>query len=158
MTGPLVTVHLLQLPVPLAARARQHFEELQREFTLMAATADDGAHEVPARLTALVASLQQRYAGVNDEATERLERAIARGDAVVEDHVLQVPPDAGPASRALGAVLDEADEFCRQGRHLLTLETPPDLVAYRRWYLGEVVDQLGGAAPRPWGPRPLRAV
>jgi hypothetical protein len=47
-------------------------------------------------------------------------------------------------------MLDEADEYCRRGEHLLTLETPPELVRFRRWYLQEFVNQIAGAAPEPW--------
>jgi hypothetical protein len=47
-------------------------------------------------------------------------------------------------------MLDEVDEFCRQGKHLLTLATPPELVAYRRWYLGEFIAQLAGRPATPW--------
>jgi hypothetical protein len=47
-------------------------------------------------------------------------------------------------------MLDEADEFCRQGKHLLTLATPPDLRRYRQWFLGEFVAQIGGRPPTPW--------
>ena len=163
MTGPVVgeriEVHLLALPVPVAARAREHFEELIREFALVHAGASDGqGPEVPRRLMDMVEALTTRFAGVNDEASQRLEEAIDRGDALIEDHVMVLPPEAGPASQALGAMLDEADDFCRQGRHLLTLATPPDLVAYRRWYLGEVAGQLAGAQPTPWPRYRLRPV
>jgi hypothetical protein len=48
-------------------------------------------------------------------------------------------------------MLDEADEFCRRGRHLLTLETPPELVVFRKWYLQEFIDQIErGAEPTAW--------
>ena len=33
---------------------------------------------------------------------------------------------------------------------LLTLEPARDVVAFRRWYLGELVGQLAGEPPRPW--------
>ena len=156
MTGPeaegLVTVHLLELPVPLAARSRQWFDELLREFALMSAGAADG-HEglhVPRRLMQMVDTLTAQFATVSDPPRERLEDAIDRGDEVIADHVLELPVQAAPATRALGDLLDEADRYCRQGQHLLTLATPDDLLPYRRWYLGEVEDQLGGAAPTPW--------
>ena len=64
--------------------------------------------------------------------------------------VLDIPVEAGPASQILNDMIDEADEYCRRGQHLLTLESPADCVAYRRWYLGEVVGQLAGADPVPW--------
>ena len=151
MTDDRVTVHLLDLPVPLAAGARQWFEELLREFALIHAGAADHARtEVPSRLTEMVDSLVTRYAGINDLAQERLEAAIDRGDAVIADHVLEVPREAAAASAALDAMMDEADEFCRQGKHLLTLTEPHAVQVYRRWYLEQVVSQVSGEAPVPW--------
>ena len=52
--------------------------------------------------------------------------------------------------RALGDLLDEADAYCAGGQHLLMLATPDDLLAYRRWYLGEFTRQAEGASPVPW--------
>jgi hypothetical protein len=46
-------------------------------------------------------------------------------------------------------MLNRADDYCRQGA-LLTLATPDDLVAFRRWYLGEFRAQINGARPTPW--------
>ncbi len=46
--------------------------------------------------------------------------------------------------------MDEADDYCRAGQHLLTLVTPPEALAFRRWYLGEFVRQIAGEQPRPW--------
>jgi hypothetical protein len=148
----LVEVHLHALPVPLAARSQQHFEELMREFLLIA----DGHqhrpsdHEVPARLMALVQTLVQQFGAVAGPAEERLADAIDRGDQVIDDHVLEVPPEAGPAAQTLGDLIDEADEYCRRGEHLLTLATPADCVAYRHWYLDQVITQIRGATPIPW--------
>jgi hypothetical protein len=148
----LVPVHLLELPVPLAAKSRQHFEEPMREFALIAAGVDaaDPTHHVPARLMRLVDTLVARFGGVTDEAEQRLDDAIDRGDGVIADHTLTVPAEAGTASQVLNDLIDEADEYCRRGQHLLTLASPPECVAYRRWYLGEVTGQIAGAAPTPW--------
>ena len=148
----LVTVHLLELPVPLAARSRQWFDELLREFALIRAGEQDDhdGREVPARLMEMVDALTTRFSGVNDEPRQRLDDAFDRGDRVIADHVLALPVEAASAIGALGELLDAADQYCRQGQHLLTLATPDDLVAYRRWYLGQIADQLHGAAPVPW--------
>ena len=151
--GPsLVTVHLLALPVPLAARSQQHFEELMREFLLIADGQRHGQseHLVPARLMNLVQTLVEQFGAVAGPAEERLADAIERGDQVIDDHVLEVPVEAGPAAQALGDLIDEADEYCRRGKHLLTLATPADCVAYRHWYLDQVITQTQGAAPVPW--------
>lgn len=142
-------MHLLQLPVALAEKARQHFEELMREFSLIAA-ASQSKHQVPARLTELVDVLTQQFAGVNTEADQRLEDAIEAGLETIDDHVLTLPAAAASASQALGDLIDEADDYCRKGEHLLTLASPPDCVAYRGWYLGEVIGQLAGKSPVAW--------
>ena len=156
--GERCTVHLLELPVPLAARSRQWFEELMREFALIHAGSADGHDQhVPRRLMAMVDMLVTRYSGLNDDAQDRLESAIDRHDRVIEDHTLVVPPEAAAAASALDAMMDEAEAFCRQGKHLLTLAEPPDVLAYRRWYLGEIVRQVTGEEPRPWPPLRERA-
>jgi hypothetical protein len=147
----LVVVELLRLPVPVHARAQEQAEALNREFRLISerrqqAPADD---DVPARLQQLITVLTSRYSGLTTTQEDELEDAIAAGTPEI-DLTFRVPPSAAEASVALGAMLDEADDYCRAGKHLLTLATPPDLVAYRRWYLGEFVRQVGGAAPRPW--------
>ncbi len=122
-----------------------------REFALVHAGASNAdGPEVPRRLMDMVDALTTRFAGLDDQAGQRLEDAIDHGDELIEDHVMVLPPEAGPASRALADMLDEADVYCREGRYLLWLATPPDLVAYRRWYLGEVAGQLAGAQPTPW--------
>jgi len=155
----LVQVHLLQLPVPLAGKARQHFEGLQREFALIAAgeAGGESQHHAPARLTQLMETLTTQFAGVNSAADQRLEAAIEAGLETIDDHVLELPPEAAPASQAVGDMIDEADDYCRQGQHLLTLASPPDCVAYRGWYLGQVIDQLAGKPPIPWPDSPYAA-
>jgi hypothetical protein len=153
MTVPedLVEVQLLQVPIPLWSKAQQLTDELLREFALASAQADDGdEHHLPARLTRLIHHLNARFAGSSTAQEEELHAAAAAGQAVLERLVFTVPDAAAPASLELAAMLDEADEYCRQGQHLLTLAAPDDVVAFRRWYLGEFIRQPSGAAPKPW--------
>ena len=149
--GSLVTVELHRLPVELQARAGEHAQELQREFVLIAEGLQhgEGASALPRRLLDLVDTLQRRYGGFTVDQEDTLDRALRDGVPTL-DLTFAVPPDAAEAAVALGAMLDEADEYCREGRHLLTLATPPDLVAYRRWYLEQFVDQIAGHPPTPW--------
>lgn len=149
--GQLVEVHLLQVPVPLWSQAQQLFDELMREFALAAAQADDDdQHQLPARLTRLMHDLTARYGTGSDDQEEQLHAAAAQGVPVLERLVYAVPQEAGPAMRELGDLLDEADAYCRDGQHLLTLAAPPEVLAFRRWYLSAFVTQLAGAAPVPW--------
>ncbi len=139
------TIRILNLPVRLQGRAREHHEELMREFALLELSDSD----VPARLFELIATLQSQYAAESEGPRLKLEQALARGDRSI-DLDYQMPAAAGEAVVALGAMLEEADEYCRRGDQLLTLANPPDLVAYRRWYLDEFTRQIAGEPPRPW--------
>lgn len=145
-----VQVRICRLPLGLHHRAQQHNEELMREFRLMAEQAPEASAGVPRRLLDLVQALTGRYAGLTEEQESQIQQAISSGEPFLDEIVFNIPRHAADASLGLGAMLDEADEFCRAGEHLLTLATPPDLVAYRRWYLNEFVAQIGGAEPTPW--------
>lgn len=154
MTAPaLQPVRMLQLPVQVWAASQEHHDELMREFTLMTAGFQDhegDAPPVPVRLLRLVEHLTASFSGSSDEQRGRLFAAAARGDEVMDVLEYSLPEAAGPACEQLAQLLDEADEYCRAGRHLLTLSTPQELRVFRSWYLGQIREQLSGAAPEPW--------
>lgn len=146
----LVTIRLVGLPVPLHARSSEHSDELLREFTyLRAQSADPGASTLPSKLLDLVDEVTERFAGFTAASRAELDRAIARGETSI-DLEYRVPADVADACIRLGELLDAADDYCREGVVLLTMATPDELVAYRRWFLGEFVRQAAGEAPRPW--------
>ena len=154
MSAPeLHPVLLLELPVQVWAAAQEHHDELLREFALMTAGLEDRDTEappVPVRLLRLVEELTASFAGSSDEQRGRLFAAAARGDEVMDVLEFALPEAAGPACVQLAAMLDEADDYCRAGHHLLTLATPDEILAFRSWYLGQVRDQLAGGLPVPW--------
>ena len=79
----------------------------------------------------------------------QLEEALAARQPTI-DLDFDLPPDIVDATAHLGTLLDELDDFCREG-DLLTLVTPPDLVAYRRWFLSELEQQIRHQRPpAPW--------
>ena len=146
-----VEVRLLNYPLDLFLRAEEHADDLLREFVLISGSSDVDPARVrtPARLVALVDELTTTYEGMSelprvdrDAATERNELRI--------DLVYVFPRQALEPVRHLGRALDEADDFCREGQHLLTPETPPDLVALRHRFVGEFERQAVGQAPLPW--------
>jgi hypothetical protein len=155
VAGALREVRLLQLPIPVHARAQEHSAELVREMYLMAQQRQHdivdsvAMTELPVRLTELIEALTGEFAGLTTAQNSQLDDAVSRRLGAI-DLIYQVPVAAAPASVRLGEMLDEADEYCRQGKHLLTLATPPDLVRYRRWYLGEFTAQLAGRPATPW--------
>lgn len=142
-------VRLLELPVPLWAQSQEHHDELVREFTLIAGSDPAVEHEIPARLTRLIAEVAGQYGQFGGGQQLALADAAAAGlDSL--DLIFHVPPQVAGAARHLGELLEEADDYCRGGRHLLTLATPPELAAFRCWYLGEFSAQIGGAEPTSW--------
>ena len=148
MSDALAEIRLVGLPLGIWQRTQEHTDGLLREFALIAQDAEARA-ATPGRLLALVQELRAGYGELSAEQRLQMERALERGDAHI-DVTYHLPPAAAGAARALGDMLDEADEYCRRGDHLLTLATPPEEVRFRRWFIGEFVDQLGGAPPTPW--------
>jgi hypothetical protein len=144
----LYEVRLLGFPLRLHALALEHHEELVREFQLLAL--DPGsAHSVPRRLVDLVAELTAAYGAFTDTANADRDAAAARGEERV-DLTYVVPASAAAAAAQLGRMLDEADEFCRDGDRLLTLASSPETAALRHWQLSEFAAQVEGAEPTPW--------
>ena len=141
----LVRVSILGMPLDVMQRSSEHSDELLREFALIR---EEGSDHVPARLLALIEELRGRFGSFSEGPRQAMQEAFERGDETIDLHY-EVPPAVAAAARQLGALLDEADEFCRAG-DLLTLATPPDGVAFRRWYLEEFERQIDGHPPRPW--------
>lgn len=139
-------VELLGIPVALHERTRDHHDALQRELDVMSASAPSDS--VPARLVTMMGELAARYRTLNPHVLAELRAAAERGDEHL-DLSVEVPDQAAAAVERLGDLLAEADEFCRSGE-LVTLVTPPDVAAYRQWFLGEFSRQHEGAAPTRW--------
>ena len=144
----LVEVYLLRLPLRIWQRTQEHVDGLLREFALIGEDPEARA-ATPGRLLDLVRELSAGFGSFSEAQQVMMEEALAAGAEEI-DLVYHVPVVAGPAAQQLGDMLDEADEYCRRGDHLLTLATPPEELRFRRWFIGEFVDQLAGAAPTPW--------
>ncbi|MDQ6613230.1 MAG: hypothetical protein M3083_00295 [Actinomycetota bacterium] len=144
-------VQLLRIPVPIWAQTQEHTDELLREFTLMAARLRElpDSRDVPVRLVELIEELTEQYGGLNTDQENRLAEAAEAGVAEI-DLTYRVPRQAAEAANRLQEILSESDAYCRAGRHLLTLATPPELLRFRNWFLEEFACQLNGAAPTPY--------
>ena len=146
--GGLVEVRLLRLPLEVWQRTQEHVDGLLREFALIAHD-DEATVATPRRLLALVQELTAGFGGFSEAQVVAMVDALERGETEI-DLRYAVPPAAAGAAQQLGDMLDEADEYCRRGDHLLTLATPEEELRFRRWFISEFVDQLGGAPPTPW--------
>ena len=148
MTAKLVPVQFLNAPVALMMQANQHQQEIMREFALIQLSDDSAREDLPSRLLEMADRHRREFATLSFRRSDELAEAVARGDAHV-DMEIDMPPAAGAAALEFGSTLAEADEFCRRGE-LLTLATPPEYLAFREWFLGEIMRQLDGQPPTPW--------
>ena len=141
-----VVVRFVGAPAALMQRARLQIEAVLREFQLIEFADADSP---PARLLELITRMRSNYAQLGLEGNRRfVVDALERNDDTV-DFELPVPPDAGKAARRLMATMAETDEWCERG-DLLTLASPADQRAMRRWFFGEIERQAAGEAPIPW--------
>lgn len=147
-TDELLRVVLLDLPVEQHKRSAEHMDALQREFELIRLS-EDGGDSVPSRLIALTTAGQRDFGGVTSAPSQAIQEAI-EGNVPSIDVEYLMPVAAADLCQRLSDLLDEADDYCRAGEHLLTLATPPDAVRYRRWFLGQMVAQIAGHPPTPW--------
>ena len=148
--GDLAEVRILGFPVAVQARAQEHMDDLLREFILIAAANEQGpGSHVPRQLLDLIQEVQRDYAGATFEQDAQLMNARENGVERI-DLTFRIPSSVAKAAIRLGEAVDEADRYCLAGEHLLTLATPPEALDLRRWYLGEFISQIGGAAPTSW--------
>jgi hypothetical protein len=144
----LVEVRILSLPVRILQRAREHGDGMMREFALIQLSETDH-HGVPRKLLELADELKSRFSGFTAGTDAELAAAEASAAEEVDLHYT-LPAEASEACIRLGELLDEADGYCQAGQHLLTLVTPAEARAFRRWYLDEFVQQIAGKEPVPW--------
>jgi len=148
--GGTSTIRLVGLPVALWSKAQETGAELVREFTLIALGDAPDGHDLPQRLVALLHQLTTTYGDLGEAQTALLQRAALAGIETLDELVYDVPPSAASAAVELALMLDECDDYCKAGKHLLTLAAEPDVKAFRWWFLGEVRAQASGEPPTSW--------
>ena len=152
--GDLVEVRLLGTPLELLVRAREHHDDLMREFRVLALAGRAGDREAPVRLIELTEILGRRYGVAGSRRDQEVDEALSRGEATM-DLVYEVPPAVSEAALAMDALMTEADAFCADAQ-LLTLERDPLLKRFAAWYLDQFVVQCAGGPAVAWaGPLTL---
>lgn len=141
-------VSLRGIPLDTWDEARHWFEELLREFEVIASHVDDAT---PREVLSFVAATTEDFGRFSEPGSEKMRQAFDRGEKSI-DIELSLPVEAAPAARGLWQTILRANDFCRSG-DLLTLEPSPRVLDFIRWYLDEIGGQLEGKASTPWTPR-----
>ena len=148
--GEHVEVRLLNFPLQVFVKAREHHEELLREFALLALSPPKerpGRH-VPHQFLDLINTLGVKYAGLGASTDAIRDAAIARGEMTV-DLTYELPRSVGPAMSEFRELLEQADQFCQDGQ-MLTMALATQEREFLWWFIDEISNQADGAAPSPW--------
>ena len=138
-------VTLGDVPTDLLLAAKAHVDNLIREFSLATSGAETGSTmAVPPHLAELIDVVMNRFAEPR-QAIKRQALAAAARDQERTFLTMTLPLSAVEAGREYLRALDEVESYARAAR-LLTLESPPEHKAFRRWYVSALIDQLSAAA------------
>ncbi|MPZ73660.1 MAG: hypothetical protein GEU74_10590 [Nitriliruptorales bacterium] len=140
-------VALVDFPVARYAQMQQHHDALLREFALIATDLEDS--RAPRDLLRLANEIFERYGDAAEPFREGVAAAVERGD-IVTTLKLSIPNSTLRWTEDFLLLFEEADEYCARG-DLLTPAAPPEVVAFRRWMVGELIRQIrDGASPSPY--------
>ena len=149
MTQELYEVSLVDFPVARFLQMQAQHDGMLREFALIALRADDPELNTPRRLVSLAAEMQQRYGNAEEPFRSGVSEAADRGD-IVTTLDLKIPYSTLRWAEDFLVLFEEGDEYCRNG-DLLTPPSPPEVVEFRRWLVGELIRQIrDGATPSPF--------
>lgn len=142
-------VALIDFPVSRFQQMQQQHDAIMRELTLIALAPDSEDSVVPRRLVSLA---EEFYRGQGDAARpfrEGVAAAAERGDDITTLQ-LEIPYSTLRWMEDFMLLFDESDEYCRRG-DLLTPPSPPEVVSFRQWLVGELIRQIrDGAPPTPF--------
>jgi hypothetical protein len=145
-------VRLLDVPLALRERSRQHGADLLREMELISLghAAGTAQHELPNRLLELAQELERVYGPYVAANTDEMDAALDRGEEALAEVIYHLPRRSVSFMDHVESILREVDDYCRAGQELLTLAPPADVAAYRVWVSDEVRRQYAGEPPTPW--------
>lgn len=149
MSEELHDVSLVDFPVSRFLQMQAHHDAMLREFALIAMRPDDPELNTPRRLLSLAAEMQQRYGDAAEPFRDAVAAAAERGDIVTTLDVA-IPFSTLRWTEDFLVLFEEGDEYCSRGE-LLTPPSPPEVVDFRRWLVGELIRQVrDGATPSPF--------
>lgn len=143
----LIEVRLIGMPVALHQSSVEHGAEVMREFSHL--LEDPSQSHAPARLISLFRSLREKYRPFSLAVWSELDTVAAEGQDTA-DVTFTIPREGGEAAKEIVRIWEEVDRYCQAGDYLLALQPPPQIVAYRKWFLEQISAQAGGQDPVSW--------
>ncbi|MDQ1723403.1 MAG: hypothetical protein QOG52_431, partial [Frankiaceae bacterium] len=141
----LFRISLGDVPTDLLLNAKAHVDSVIRELVLSANGAASGlTAALPAHLADLIHSVVTEFSDARQAIKRQALAAAERGDARTTLE-LSLPLEAADAGERYLKALSEADSYARASR-LLTLASPAQHQAFRRWYVTSLVEALRSAA------------
>ena len=147
-----VRVRLLDVPVALFAATDRHTGDLLREIALVVAARPDAES---GRVFGDLLARADAYVHGPGAVHQRVAAAVFAAERTASEVVdVTVEADAAAAEAALAwdDLQRQFDVLSREDQ-VLTLPADPEVVAFRTWYVREVVEQVRtGRAPISWLP------
>lgn len=140
MNDSVVDVILLDVPVPLWVKSREHLDTVLKELS--------GVEGTPTRIAELRCRLRDDYSVVAETSDSELRSAAVRRAKTV-DVAYPVPRRGRDDIQELMKAFDSLDRYVKKADRK-DLATPADVRSFRKWYFGEIVKQLDGGFPSPW--------
>lgn len=154
---PTYTVRLPGVPTSLLVEAKAHIDSVVRELVLLRGGEESKGSTLAPAMARLVETVTGEFADARAQIKRQALTATAGGEPLT-DLELNLPLSYADAGEHYLAALEDADQYARSAR-LLTLAPPLSHLAFRRWYVGSVIEQLralaAGRLPEP--PVPLAA-
>ena len=148
----LLSFRWLGLPLAAIDRTAEHYDSVLREFHIVLERRPTERVAVPGRLISLMDEITQ-FGPIISAIELDVEEGRREGAATI-DVALELPREIASIALRLDNLLDETDAYCAAGVELLNLEPTPEVVALRKWLIGELVRQAEGHAPVSWEESP----
>ena len=142
---PLYPVTITGVDPELMIATDDHLRMIVERFQAIMRERDEvgAGREIQEQVLNMMHGLETTYTYVIARlgAREAAEEAVVyrRETATIE---LELPAAAATAGDRFLDMLDQADEYCRSVPGLDDVVSPPEVAAFRKWFIGEITRQL----------------
>lgn len=138
-----------RVPVGIYQALQEQNDAVQREVDLLLIGLSDGIDSpVPDTLLQLCLDLRERFGRPTSAYRSVVAAAASRGDELV-DLEMRMPAGSTDVGLALVELFEQIEAFAAGG-HLLVHEPTAEVRRLRRWFVDELLIQMGGGGASPY--------